>query len=1041
MRRFLPILSAALFVLFSAAAVQAQFNTDTLTVRQVQEVHPDTLAAGNQASPRVGDTVTVVGVVYAAPRSSAGGPPLFALGNAFTLYMMDEAGGAWSGLNVRASDSLAADAILVTAIDTGQVVRLTGVVTQYYNTTQFEIGIGSGWNADVMVEILDDLGHRPDPTKINITDLVNGGPLSDIPMAQQWEGAYVLIEGAQVGTVTQNTSTGRYTWTITDGQGNSIGVYDQSIHFRGGSQGFDPNWAPPAPGTTISAIRGVITSSGQGIVIAPIYPGDIVLGTFPPVVTALTRDIAIPKSTETVSVSCTVEDSNPEGTISSVKLIWGLHEGGADVEKGQIGMTYDPGSKEAAGQIPAQADGAIVWYYIQATDNDNETVVFPGDILAGRPFYIVRDGALRIRDIQYTPYSDGNTGAIGGTVTIRGTVVGGADDLGMIFIQDDTAPWSGLMVRGDESIRSLVTGQDVSVTGVVEERFNVTSVGNATLTTDHGIATVPAPVALTTGVFENLTVLDGNADAEQWEGMLTIFNDLTVTSSNPDAPTGDYGEVLVDDGSGGMRVDDNGTWKEVYTNDPTETGKIYLAVGTTIESVTGVMYFSFSYYKLEPRTASDLVNVGRPVNPPAISKVRRDVGIPTSSDAVTVTCMVKDVNEGGSIATVKLYYATETGSTLNVDMTYNPADSIATGVIPAMADGDVVSYYVEATDNDNDASTYPADISGPLPFFIVRDGNIRIRDIQYTPYNDGRSGSAGFRDVSTRGVLTSGPDIGMYFIQDDTAPWSAIQIYSGNIKNEGLAVGDDISVTGTVDERYGITQLKDLVIDQRHGSVTVPDAVPLQTSIFENGVAPDGDHFAEPYEGMLVKFADLTVTSTNADAAAGSNFGEFLVSDGSGDMRVNDTGTWDNVYTTDSSDTGLIYLKPGTTIASLQGIMYFSFLNWKLEPRDEDDFTDVVTTVKYTPAIVSDIALQQNYPNPFVAESGTSISFTIPRQAQVSLRLYDVTGRMVASLLDGSHQAGSYTVQFAAPALPAGIYLCNLAVDGSSRTMRMIVTR
>jgi predicted extracellular nuclease len=1020
---------------------RAQIKSDTLTIQQIQEVDPDSLAAGIQVSPHLGDTVTVTGVVYAAPRSSPGGSPLFALGNAFALYIMDENGGAWSGINVRASDSLAADAILVTAIDTGYVVRLTGVVTQYYSTTQFEIGVAGSWNADVLVEIIDDLGHRPDPDRIEITDLVNGGPLALIPESQQWEGAYVVIEGASVGTVTQNTSTGRYTWTITDGQGNSIGVYDQSIYFRGGSQGFDPNWAPPAPGTTLSAIRGVITSSGQGIVIAPIYPGDIALGSFPPIISNLARDIAIPNSSDMVTVSCDVEDSNPDGSITLVKLVWGLHDNGSDVEQGQITMTYDAVSKAAVGQIPAQADGAIVWYYIQATDNENETVVFPGDVATGKPFYIVHDGSLRIRDINYTPYSNGNSGAIGGLVTIRGTVIGGSADLGMTFIQDDRAPWSGLMLRGDESIRTLVTGQDVTVTGTVEERYNVTALRDATVTTDHGMVTPPAPLESSTGDFENLTVKDGNPMAEQWEGMLTIFNNLSVTSSNADDPSGNFGEVLVSDGGGDMRIDDSGTWKSVYTNDPTQTTKTFLAVGTTIESVTGVMYFSYSNYKLEPRTADDFVNVGEAVNPPIISKLARDKGIPTSSDDVTVTCEVVDSNEGGTITQVDLYYGTEGGNALTISMNYDNVANTATGVIPAMTDGDVVWYYIEATDNDNDVAVYPADLNGPLPFFIVRDGNIRIRDIQYTPYSDGRSGSAGFTSISTRGVLTSGPDIGMYFIQDDANPWSAIQLYSGTIKNEGLAVGDDISVTGTVDERYGITQLKNAVIDTKHGSVTLPDAMILQTSAFQNEMVPDGDPVAESYEGMLVKFENLTVTSINADEAAGKNFGEFLVSDGTGDARVDDSGTWDNVYTTDSTDTGLIFLKPGTTIESVQGIMYFSFLNWKLEPRDEDDFVNVVTSVEYIPTAASDIALHQNYPNPFNAESGTSIRFDLSRQAQVSLRLYDMAGRLVATLLDGSHQSGSYTVRVAMPALPAGVYMYNLAVDGISRTARMIVTR
>jgi hypothetical protein len=158
-------------------------------------------------------------------------------------------------------------------------------------------------------------------------------------------------------------------------------------------------------------------------------------------------------------------------------------------------------------------------------------------------------------------------------------------------------------------------------------------------------------------------------------------------------------------------------------------------------------------------------------------------------------------------------------------------------------------------------------------------------------------------------------------------------------------------------------------------------------------------------------------------------------------MRIDDAGTWDNVYTTDSSDTGLIYLKPGTTIDGVQGIMYFSFNNWKLEPRDEDDFDNVVTAIEFMPSVASDVTLHQNYPNPFRAESGTTISFDLPRQAQVSLRLYDMGGRMVASLLEGTQLAGSYNVRTALSALPAGTYIYRLLVDGAAQSARMTIIR
>ena len=647
------LLLAAVLCFAGTFTTSAQLRSDTLTIKQLQYVPDDSLNAGKQNSLYVGDTVTVTGIVIAAPRISPGGPLLFALGNANTMYIVDENGGAWSGLNVRASDSVASASTLLTAVDTGFVVRITGVVTQYFSTTQFELGKVASWNADRQVEVLDTKPRRPEPTEIKITDLVNGDPKAFIPASQQWEGAYVVIKDASVGTVTKNTSTGRYTWTVTDGKGNSIGVYDQSVYFRGGSQGFDPNWAPPPAGTQLTSIRGVITSSGQGIVIAPIYPGDIVLGSFPPTIRGLKRDIGIPTSSQEVTVTATVETARPGGSIATAELEYG--QGATSL--GKVTMTWDATSKLATGKIPAQADGAVIWYTLKATDDKNESALYPAAGAKARPFFIVRNGATRIRDIQYTPYSDGAPGCLDATVSVRGTVVSAADStsLSLVYLMDDTAPWSGIMVRGDAAIRALALGEDVTVSGKVAEGYSSATNGNtaiidATVVTKHGTAAVPAPVNLTTGAFRSGVVTDGTPDAEQWEGMLVRFATLTVTARNADAPAGsNFGEFLVTDGSGDMRVDDFGSWKKVYTTDSSKTTLTLLKEGTRLASLTGIMFFNFGNYKLEPRNAGDFDGVT------GISYT------PASPARATLHASYPNPVAAGSVATLRFETA-ETGS-------------------------------------------------------------------------------------------------------------------------------------------------------------------------------------------------------------------------------------------------------------------------------------------------------------------------------------------------------------------------------------------
>lgn len=81
------------------------------------------------------------------------------------------------------------------------------------------------------------------------------------------------------------------------------------------------------------------------------------------------------------------------------------------------------------------------------------------------------------------------------------------------------------------------------------------------------------------------------------------------------------------------------------------------------------------------------------------------------------------------------------------------------------------------------------------------------------------------------------------------------------------------------------------------------------------------------------------------------------------------------------------------------------------------------------------VRLQQNYPNPF--NPSTSIRFELPQQASVSLKVYDVTGRIVATLLDGAEYAGgTHTVNFDARHLSSGLYIYELMIPGNQRLTR-----
>ncbi len=96
---------------------------------------------------------------------------------------------------------------------------------------------------------------------------------------------------------------------------------------------------------------------------------------------------------------------------------------------------------------------------------------------------------------------------------------------------------------------------------------------------------------------------------------------------------------------------------------------------------------------------------------------------------------------------------------------------------------------------------------------------------------------------------------------------------------------------------------------------------------------------------------------------------------------------------------------------------------------------------KSTPSAPASLALHQNYPNPFNPTS--TIAFDLPDAARVSLKIYDIVGREVETLVaDQPLSAGTYTYQFNALAHASGTYIYRLIVDGRSvATRRMILLK
>jgi len=84
-------------------------------------------------------------------------------------------------------------------------------------------------------------------------------------------------------------------------------------------------------------------------------------------------------------------------------------------------------------------------------------------------------------------------------------------------------------------------------------------------------------------------------------------------------------------------------------------------------------------------------------------------------------------------------------------------------------------------------------------------------------------------------------------------------------------------------------------------------------------------------------------------------------------------------------------------------------------------------------------ALSQNYPNPF--NPVTKINFAIPKQGLVTMKVYDMLGRIVNQLVNEEKPAGTYSVDFDASNLSSGIYFYKLEVNGFTDVKRMVIIK
>lgn len=162
------------------------------------------------------------------------------------------------------------------------------------------------------------------------------------------------------------------------------------------------------------------------------------------------------------------------------------------------------------------------------------------------------------------------------------------------------------------------------------------------------------------------------------------------------------------------------------------------------------------------------------------------------------------------------------------------------------------------------------------------------------------------------------------------------------------------------------------------------------------------------------------------------------------ERKIN-SGTWSQIAavggtTTQYIDYAVNYAGSGANIAY-----------YKIRAKDTQGLISVysdINSIQYGDAwkigtdqekVVSEYSLLQNYPNPF--NPVTNISFSIPKNGLVTLKVYDILGSEVAELVNEVREAGNYSVTFNALDLPSGIYFYTLTTGNFNATKKLILLK
>ncbi len=468
--------------------------------------------------------------------------------------------------------------------------------------------------------------------------------------------------------------------------------------------------------------------------------------------------------------------------------------------------------------------------------------------------------------------------------------------------------------------------------------------------------------------------------------------------------------------------------------------------------------------------------------PPSISDM---TVLPTtlSTDARTVSATITDSNPGGGnsgIASAMLYYTLDGGDAVSVNMT--AAGDVYSADIPGQAPGTEVTYWIEAEDVEGNGAV--SAIAPTYNIFAIENPNALLVFNGFdSPTGYPQSYYFGVGDFTNYSVLEWDHDVWAY----------------GGVTEELVNGYKNIFEITTNGPSFDNTELIRAWLEAdgtRNYAMAGDEALGSLFYGWPGAGAPvttQPGEFAHDILGVTTYYSDIVSTSTDVNVVKpveGSDLGGALfdlytqISADSGwtadmnydpqyEIGANIPNWLDGVDFAEDTQTDMIgvSLDPGTlgneysigghrTLAAGNKIAFmafdpisinaddagghaqywwYGFTEEAMQVQTLDWFGAIVVGVEDDMNLPSEFALSQNYPNPF--NPSTKIAFSVPNQGNVTLKVYNLLGQEVATLLNEVRTAGVHEVSFNGINLSSGVYFYTLTSGDFVSTKKMMLIK